>query len=199
MVRHLNKRGGSQSLYRGGGSIGIVGACRSAWLIAREPLKPKQRVLAQIKNNLAPPQPSLTFAIAIEETGQVAIKWLGPCEWEADQLLAAAGERVGRITPFQRACAFLAEILEQGPLTSQQIWTLAEERELSKRTLDRAKKKLQIRSARVGKDGQRLSYWLLPHQELPEDLKPKGEDDSLDPWLDRLRAMYPMPTPIDDV
>src|SRR5207249_502452 len=37
MVRHLNKRGTRQSLYRGGGSIGFLGACRSGWLIARHP------------------------------------------------------------------------------------------------------------------------------------------------------------------
>src|SRR5262245_50743113 len=56
LVRHLNKRGGSRSLYRGGGSIAFLGACRSGWLIARDPQAPSQCVLAQVKNNLAPPQ-----------------------------------------------------------------------------------------------------------------------------------------------
>jgi len=37
LIRHLNKTGRRQSLYRGGGSIGIVGACRSAWLFAADP------------------------------------------------------------------------------------------------------------------------------------------------------------------
>jgi RecA-family ATPase len=30
MARHLNKQGGKQAIYRGGGSIGLIGACRSA-------------------------------------------------------------------------------------------------------------------------------------------------------------------------
>lgn len=37
LVRHLTKRGGRQALYRGGGSIGIIAATRSALLVAKEP------------------------------------------------------------------------------------------------------------------------------------------------------------------
>src|SRR5262249_2461898 len=61
LVRHLNKAGGAKAVYRGGGSIGIVGACRSAWLIGKHPGDDRQRVLAQVKNNLAKPQPSLGY------------------------------------------------------------------------------------------------------------------------------------------
>ena len=37
MVRHLNKSAGKQAVYRGGGAVGLLGACRSAWLIGRDP------------------------------------------------------------------------------------------------------------------------------------------------------------------
>ncbi len=37
LIRHLNKKAGSRSLYRGGGSIGFVAACRSAWLVGLDP------------------------------------------------------------------------------------------------------------------------------------------------------------------
>jgi hypothetical protein len=37
VVRHLNKATGGNPLYRGGGSIGIVGAARSALLVAKHP------------------------------------------------------------------------------------------------------------------------------------------------------------------
>ena len=37
LIRHLNKSGGGHAMYRGGGSIGIIGAARSAFLIARDP------------------------------------------------------------------------------------------------------------------------------------------------------------------
>jgi len=53
LIRHLNKTEGRRALYRGLGAIGLVGACRSAWLVAEEAEKPARRVLAQVKNNLA--------------------------------------------------------------------------------------------------------------------------------------------------
>src|SRR5205085_12141835 len=49
LVRHLNKTGVMRSLYRSGGSIGFLGTCRTAWLVAPDPQQPEQRVLAQIK------------------------------------------------------------------------------------------------------------------------------------------------------
>jgi hypothetical protein len=55
LVRHLGKSGGTRSVYRGGGSTGLLGACRSGWLIARNPQQPERRVLAQVMNNLAAP------------------------------------------------------------------------------------------------------------------------------------------------
>jgi len=36
VVRHLNKSGGSNALYRGGGSIGIIGAARVGAVIAQD-------------------------------------------------------------------------------------------------------------------------------------------------------------------
>src|SRR5262249_22936941 len=54
-VRHLNKGGasGGNPLYRGGGSIGIIGAARSGLLVARDPDDPERRVFAVTKSNLA--------------------------------------------------------------------------------------------------------------------------------------------------
>jgi AAA domain len=63
LVRHLNKQGGFHALYRGGGSIGLLAACRSGWLIGRDPHVPERRILAQVKNNLAGPQPSLAYEL----------------------------------------------------------------------------------------------------------------------------------------
>src|SRR5207244_1306509 len=52
VIRHLNKGSGSNPLYRGGGSIGIIGAARSGLLVARDPDNPDKRVLASTKCNL---------------------------------------------------------------------------------------------------------------------------------------------------
>jgi hypothetical protein len=73
LVRHLNKSPGLSPLYRGGGSIGLVAACRSGWLIARNPEQPAQCVLAQLKNNLAPPQPSLAYQMPAGDAAPLAL------------------------------------------------------------------------------------------------------------------------------
>src|SRR5207248_6481150 len=111
LVRHLNKDDGHRAVYRGLGSIGLVGACRAAWLIAADPKVPGRRVLAQEKNNLAPPQPSLAFEIVDAGGDLPSVSWLGTTDWRADALLAAASARPPRPQPLDCAREFLAEAL----------------------------------------------------------------------------------------
>jgi RecA-family ATPase len=61
LVRHLNKNQGGSAIYRGGGSIGIVGAARVGLLVAKDPDDAQRRVLAVTKNNLPKEMPSLAF------------------------------------------------------------------------------------------------------------------------------------------
>jgi hypothetical protein len=42
LVRHLRKSGGASAIYRGSGSIGIVGVVRTGLMIARHPDVPKR-------------------------------------------------------------------------------------------------------------------------------------------------------------
>ncbi len=92
LVRHLNKYRTSHAIYRGGGSIGFIAACRSGWLVGNDPEAPERRVLAQVKNNLAPPQLSLAFEIREHESGHPVIAWQGVSPWRAGQLLAGASK-----------------------------------------------------------------------------------------------------------
>jgi hypothetical protein len=129
----------ARSLYRGGGSIGFVGACRSVWLLARDLHLPERRVLAQIKNNLAPPQPSLSFSFPETGTAAPALTWHGCCDATADELLGGALASVGLTGPRNRAKDFLAGLLEECPRTSRQVWEEAEAQDISERTLRRAR------------------------------------------------------------
>jgi hypothetical protein len=200
LSRHLNKGGGAHAVYRGGGSIGIIAACRSGWLVARDPREPAQgRVLAEIKNNLAAPQPSLSYTIAKPETGSATITWLGVSAWTANQLLSAAARAPVRAPSRDRAREFLTRALEHGPRTSRELWTLAQEQRLAWRTLRRAKLELHIRSVRVWADGKRLSYWLLRGQQLPASIPPESVPPDLEEWLGPLREKYPPSTPLDDL
>jgi hypothetical protein len=193
MVRHLNKLLHARAAYRGAGSVGFLAACRSGWLIARDPEQPERCVFAQVKNNLAPPQPSLAYTLTHEGLQLPTVHWLGPADWTAESLLAA---RVGAApaTELDRARDFLADFLAEGARTSRDVWAAAREEKLSARTIERAKKELEVRSVRSWADGQRLSHWLLPGQTMPETAPP-----DLEPWLAALREQYPPSTPLDEM
>jgi putative DNA primase/helicase len=94
LVRHLNKSGGRRALYRGGGSIGFVGSCRSALVAAVDPQQPERRVLAPVKQNLAALQPSLAHTVEVQNSETPAITWLGPTELTADELLAVPTKEI---------------------------------------------------------------------------------------------------------
>ena len=66
LLRHLNKAKGGDPLYRGGGSIGIVGAARAGLLVAPDPDDPERRVLASVKSNLGPAPESLAYRLVGE-------------------------------------------------------------------------------------------------------------------------------------
>jgi hypothetical protein len=89
VVRHLNQSKGGNPLYRGQGSIGIVGAARSALLVAKHPEDEQRRVLASLKSNLAKPMPSLAFALLESHNGAVRVEWMGEAPHTAAALLAA--------------------------------------------------------------------------------------------------------------
>jgi hypothetical protein len=89
VVRHLNQSKGGNPIYRGQGSIGIVGAARSALLVAKHPEDERRRVLASLKSNLAKPMPSLAFTLLESDNGAVRVEWKGETPHTAAALLAA--------------------------------------------------------------------------------------------------------------
>ena len=76
LVRQLTKHGGRTALYRGGGSIGIIGAIRTALFLGRCPREPDRRILAMTKSNIGPTAPALACRLA-EEAGRPRVQWLG--------------------------------------------------------------------------------------------------------------------------
>jgi hypothetical protein len=63
MIRHHNKAVRGPALYRGGGSIGILGAARAAHAIIRDPDDGDHRLLATVKSNLAPEAPTWGYSL----------------------------------------------------------------------------------------------------------------------------------------
>ncbi len=197
LVLHLNKNPRGKALYRGLDSIAFVAACRSTWLVAPDPQAPRRVVLAQQKNNRAAPQSSLAYEVTAGPDEAPTVSWLGPCAWTADQLLASP-HRTPR-PQYDRACRFLQSFLKDGPRTSRELWTAAQEEGLSDRTIQRAKIEMEIRSVWVSLDKTPVSYWLLPGQELPATVPPEAAPPDLEPWLRPLRERFPPTTPLDDL
>lgn len=167
IVRHLNKSGGTNPLYRGGGSIGIIGAARSSLLVALDPDDEdgEQRILAPTKQNLAELPPSLAFQL--EPDGDVArIEWNGTSDLDATDLLGSSNRTSQGPSPaVTEAVEFLSLMLQDGPLPTRQINTEASQLGISIPSLRRARKQLNIQARRVGGAGG-SGEWQL---ELPKE------------------------------
>jgi hypothetical protein len=198
LILHLNKATHRQALYRGLGSIALVAACRSAWLVAPDPHLQARSVLAQVKNNLAPTQTSLAFEIGADGAGGPRMDWLGATDWSADKLLAAMRRR-GRVPEArERAREFVREALRNGPRTSRSLWEEACALGLAQRTLLRTARRHEgVKIARRWENGRTLVYWLLKGQELPPLVPPEKEDE-LDGYLRQMHERFPESSPLDE-
>ncbi|MCL5734820.1 MAG: AAA family ATPase [Actinobacteria bacterium] len=161
VVRHLNKSCGTHALYRGGGTIGIIGAARVAHLLGLHPEDPNRRVLAPIKSNVGPLSRSLTFRI--EGSGETAcVAWEGPSELDAQALLA--GHEAHRdACQLYRAEGLLLGLLADGPIAATEVYAKAERVGIHQRTLQEAKRNVGAVSRRVGFGKGSASSWLLPY------------------------------------
>ncbi len=150
LIRHLNKSAGSQAMYRGGGSIGIIGAARCGWMLAADPTDDSRRILAHVKGNLAPPPASLTLRTVAADNGASRIEWGGTSPLTADELTVPPSpqDRAER----RDAVEFLRDFLADGTKSATDGKRAADEAGISKRTLARARKEAGI-IARKTADG----------------------------------------------
>jgi hypothetical protein len=160
IVRHLNKVSKeSNPMYRGGGSIGIIGAARAAFLFASDSGEPRseRHIFARIKGNLCPVPPSLAYRI--EPSGLSAVvRWEGEVDITAADLLAtftmqSGAEKVGR------AVRFLAKKLSSEPVAAVTLFEEALKEDISKGTLRRAKRFLGVKAKKSEGSGQ--WFWSL--------------------------------------
>jgi hypothetical protein len=189
VIRHLTKTTGGSPVYRGGGSIGIIGAARTGLLAALEPDDETgaRRVLAVVKSNLAPIAPALTYVVEPTEVGASAgpiptsrVVWGGVSARTATELLAQAATPTDR-SALDEATDVLREILGAGPIAAKDAVSEARRAGVRARTLDRAKAALGVRSYRLGQLGAAGHwYWTLAPKDATPDLRlPVTEDDDV--------------------
>jgi hypothetical protein len=156
-VRHLTKGGNSKAIYRGLGSIDFTAAARSVLLAGTDPEDDKIRGVVHIKSNLA----RLGDAIGYE-LREDGFYWTDKCDLTALKILASSdgGEAIGE------AKMFLIDILAGvDGMAANDVLERASSADISKRTLDRAKKELHVITYKKGEEGKRGGgkwYWKLP-------------------------------------
>jgi len=161
LVRHLNKSPGGNPLYRGGGSIGIIGAARSGMVVGPHPDSDELRVLAGQKNNLSLPPRSLAYRIKTAHNGAARIVYRGFSEATAAQLLRVPEDEEEK-SALSEAKEFLLAELKPRPVSANAIKKSAREGDISERTLRRAKQILGVRSE---KESDGSWTWSLPDKE----------------------------------
>lgn len=160
LVRHLSKWGGGQrAIYRGSGSIGIMGSARTAFLVARDPEEPDVRVLAATKNNLGAPPASLGFRIVVDAQSRPHIEWTGSVDVTAEEIVQVPSLRRGAHLP--RAVVFLEKLLGKGPCPRESVVRRTRAHGISNRTLLRAKSQLEVVSKETREHGKNVWYWSL--------------------------------------
>ena len=155
LLRHLNKATGGNPLYRGGGSIGIVGAARAAMLAAVDPDDDTRRILAVTKSNLAAMPPALAYRLTDSpEHGCARVEWLGETEHRAADLLGRQEDDDER-TERDEAVEWLLDYLTDrgGQAKAGDAIKAAAVDGINKTTLHRARKRAGIASEKDGLHG----------------------------------------------
>ena len=150
MIGHLNKASGSQSTYRGLGSIDITAVVRSLLFIGKVRTDPTTRVIVHEKSSLAPPGQSLAFSLGDEK----GFRWIGAYDISAEDLLAG-GEGSKTELKQEQAVKLIEEFLSEGRKVSiAEINKEATERGISERTVRLARNSMgdKIACERQGKD-----------------------------------------------
>ena len=142
VVRHLNKQQGGKALYRGGSSIGIIGAARSGLVVEQHPDNEDLRVLAVNKSNLAEKANRLTYSVTTADNGAARVQWGKVTNLNAEEILNPDTSEVGK------AKEWLTTELRDMPLPATTVLDNAEEAGIAKKTLYRAKDALGVESKR---------------------------------------------------
>ena len=150
LIGHMNKAAGNKAAYRGMGSIDFFAVARSVLLVGRVEGEPDIRAVVQIKNNLAAFGHPKAFALS--EDG---FQWLGDYEITADEVLGGIAPKANKMEQAKRLLRELA--LTTDAIQSNEIFDMADEQGISKRTLENAKRELDIRARKINNSW----YWEL--------------------------------------
>jgi hypothetical protein len=159
-VRHLNKGASPKAVYRGSGSIGVIGHARTGLIVAQDPDDDEQRVLAVSKCNLAVKPASLRFALE-DHDGVSRIAWRGTAPYRANQLVERPPSPEQRERRWrERACEDFLRGLLSFAMPIQSVKAECHEAGFSMRTTERAAHNLGlVRTRSYG-----MNMWSMPKE-----------------------------------
>ncbi|MGA2173023.1 MAG: AAA family ATPase [Sedimentisphaerales bacterium] len=167
-VTHLNKNATGKAVYRALGSIGLIAAARTAWLVSEDPEQPesKRRLLIPAKQNILINPTGLAFEIVD-----------GKIIYESEPVNTTADEALGQGSTVEapalnQAKQWLIEQLPAGKaIASIELSKLARENGISESTLRRAKRELKVVSYPLQDGGKRVWFVRIPEDALNKDDK----------------------------
>jgi len=159
IVRHLTKAKHDKAIYRGGGSMDVIGAARSAFLVCEHPNDSSTKLVVHIKHNIAKRGQTQSYEIYADDGGMATLNWLGPSDITIDDLISSEGGSP-RMSALDEAIQFLRVFLKNGPEATTKVEKEAAARDISEKTLERARRSLGVVSKKKDKS------WVLS---LPDE------------------------------
>ena len=148
LISHLNKKNSSKAIGRHIGTMDLTATARSVLLVGDIKDQDGMRAMAHVKSSLCKKGKTLQFEIT--DNGFI---WHGESDLSEEEILAGVALKSKK----QIAMDFIEEMLVDGPRTPEDIYSKGKQYNISKRTIDEAKKVLDVKSVRIGNGW----YWQI--------------------------------------
>lgn len=169
LVQHLGKSTKANAQQRVLGSTGITAACRTVWGVYRDPRDEDRRLFAFIKGNCGYDHTAVAYQVVAPD-GRVDIletdieKTADDIEMEIVISLKNAERAGGMPLKMRAVLRWLVELIVAGggEKPANEVYADGSFRGYSKRTIDRAKKLLKIKSVKRGFGKEAITFWVPP-------------------------------------
>jgi len=165
LVHHLSKGNNRNPLHQAAGSIAWVAASRSALMALPDPASsdPYRHLLVQTKTNNPSSASTLAYR-TVKSDNVVTVEWMGLSGFDVRDILR--GQKLEGTKLFE-AMEILFLVLQDGPQRAKDVIKKARDDGVAKRTLERAKIGLRVKSERKMNPWGWSWQWRLPEEDNP--------------------------------
>jgi hypothetical protein len=145
-LMHMNKQDAAKVIYRVGGSIAIVGSARSVLVLLEKPDDSTRRLIGHIKSNYARRGQEFEMSVISDQSGLAKVEYEGPSDLKIEEMFQKPDNGGGK--KVAEAQDFLESRLLEGPIPAAEMYEEALRQGISDTSLERAKKKANVKSVR---------------------------------------------------